>query len=494
MNLSKSKYVEYCNCPKLAWLHECKPELMEKTANNHADEGKEVGDLARGYFGKYINVLTLDENGNLDYNAMISKTKECIKNGTENICEASFSANGCYCQVDILHKVDGGYEIYEVKSATKIKPANENDVAFQKYVLEKSGINVVNTYLITLNSDYIRQGELDIKQLFKLTNMKDVVDEKYVDIENNIERAKQVLSSDIEPKCDISSVCGISGSPCGFKGYCLKRIPKPSVLDIYGFRKKYKCLKEGIITFEDVIKNNIKLKDIQKRQVETYLYDLPIYLDKENVKKFLDTLTYPLYFLDFETYQTAIPQYDGMWAYEQVPFQYSLHYKESKNGDIKHKEFLAKEGTDPRRQIAESLVKDIPTNACVVAYNGAFEIDRLLELSNIFDDLSEPLYKIAMNVVDPLEVFQKGYVYNKAMGGSFSIKSVLPALFPDDSRMDYHNLNNVHNGTEATQTFLKLSSMSKEQREEYRQCLLEYCKLDTLAMVLVVSKLYEFIE
>lgn len=128
-------------------------------------------------------MLTLDKNGNLDYEKMLLKTQDCLKNGTENICEASFSVNGCYCQVDILRKVDSGYEIYEVKSATQIKKENENDIAFQKYILEKSGINVVGTYLITLNSHYIRQGALDIQQLFSIKDMKDKVDKKYVDIE-----------------------------------------------------------------------------------------------------------------------------------------------------------------------------------------------------------------------------------------------------------------------------------------------------------------------
>jgi hypothetical protein len=200
-----------------------------------------------------------------------------------------------------------------------------------------------------------------------------------------------------------------------------------------------------------------------------------------------------MYFLDFETMQLAIPEFIGTKPFAQIPFQYSLHYIENEGGELKHKEFLAESGTDPRRAIAESLCRDIPRDVCVIAYNKSFECGRIRELADAFCDLSDHLLNIEGNIVDLIEPFRGGHYYNKNMGGSFSIKSVLPALFPSDPTLDYHNLEGVHNGGEAMTIFPKIKDMSPSEREEARRNLLEYCKLDTYAMVKVYEKLKEVI-
>lgn len=205
----------------------------------------------------------------------------------------------------------------------------------------------------------------------------------------------------------------------------------------------------------------------------------------------MKTLSYPIYFLDFETYQEAIPQYNGTWAYEQIPFQYSLHYIEKEDGELKHKEFLAETGIDPRRILAERLVEDIPMNVCVTAYNMVFEKGRIKELANLFDDLKEHLMNIHDNIKDLMIPFHDRLYYTKEMNGSYSIKYVLPALFPNDPDLDYHNLPVVHNGGEASSAFVDLINHEKEEQEKIRNGLLLYCGLDTLAMVKVWEKLKE---
>ena len=167
--------------------------------------------------------------------------------------------------------------------------------------------------------------------------------------------------------------------------------------------------------------------------------------------------------LDFETMQQAVPEFFGARPYQQIPFQYSLHYIEELGGALKHKEFLAESGKDPRRAIAESLCRDIPMFACVTAYNKSFECSRIKELAAEFPDLSVHLMNIQSNIRDLLVPFQSGYYYNRAMGGSFSIKSVLPALFPDDPALDYHNLEGIHNGGEAMSIFPKIKDMPPEE-------------------------------
>jgi len=212
-------------------------------------------------------------------------------------------------------------------------------------------------------------------------------------------------------------------------------------------------------------------------------------VDQAQIRQFLGQLSYPLYFLDFETVQTAIPRYIGTRPYAQIPFQYSLHWIEREGGPLMHREFLAEPGTDPRRALAERLCTDIPRDVCVTAYYMGFECTRIQELADTFPDLAEHLLNIRDHIVDLLTPFQSGWYYNRAMGGSFSIKSVLPALFPDDPALNYHNLEGIHNGSEAMAAFPAMEHMTPEEQARTRQNLLRYCELDTYAMVKVWEKL-----
>ena len=280
---------------------------------------------------------------------------------------------------------------------------------------------------------------------------------------------------------------------CPYWQYCSRNLPKPNVFDLYrmGAKKAEGYYKEGIISFDEVIKSGIPLNAMQRRQAEWQVFSNPTHIDKLGIKAFLDTLTYPLYFLDFESFQLCVPPYDGLKPFQQVPFQYSLHYIPEPNGDLRHKEFLADENRDPRRELAERLVEDIPQNVCVLAYNKAFECTRIKELAEAFPDLADRLLNIRDNIRDLLDVFRDGFVYDKAMGGSLSIKSVLPALFPDNPDLNYHNLNDVHNGTEAMDAYLSLRGMEETERDSLRASLLAYCKLDTMAMVMLWQRLRE---
>lgn len=174
--------------------------------------------------------------------------------------------------------------------------------------------------------------------------------------------------------------------------------------------------------------------------------------------------------------------------------QYSLHYIEEPGGELKHKEFLAESGVDPRRAIAESLCRDIPRNVCVTAYNKGFECERLKGLAAQFPDLAGHLLNFQDNIRGLLTPFQSGYYYNRAMGGSFSIKSVLPALFPDAPSLDYHNLEGVHNGSEAMTIFPKIKDMPPEEQVITRKQLFAYCRLNTYAMVKVWEALRETVK
>ena len=472
------------------------PELKAEDASREArmETGNEIGDLAMGLFGDFTETTVQTDDGKLDIPAMLAATQKCLADGVENICEAAFSYNGLYCAVDILRKEAGGYAIYEVKSASHEAEIYGVDIAYQKYVLEHCGVTVTGTYLVCINTDYVRGEELDIHGLFKIIDMTEWVALEYPLVENRLKVAEKTLASQTEPERDIGEHC-TNPYDCAYWGHCARHLPCPSVFDLYRLdgKKKFDYYRKGLAAFPDLL-GAAKLNDKQLRQIQHQLQDRPPEIDKAGIQSFLNTLSYPIYFLDFETMQQAIPQYPGAKPYAQIPFQYSLHYIETPGGELKHKEFLAESGVDPRRAIAESLCRDIPMHTCVTAYNRGFECSRLKELAALFPDLANHLLNIRDNIQDLLVPFQSGYYYNRAMGGSFSIKSVLPALFPNDPELDYHNLEGVHNGGEAMTIFPRIKNMTPEDAATARRNLLAYCKLDTYAMVKVWQKLQEAVK
>jgi hypothetical protein len=298
------------------------------------------------------------------------------------------------------------------------------------------------------------------------------------------------MDDPVEPLYGLSENCN-APYPCAFWEHCSAHLPSPSVFDLYRFRfkKEIEYYKKGVISYEDLEYDAATKNHIRSLQVSHELHDLGTYTDKKGIKKFLDTLSFPLYFLDFETMQPIIPEFVGTKPYAQIPFQYSLHYLETPDGELKHKEFLGISGEDPRRAIAEQLCADIPKNVCVLAYNKGFECGRIRELASYFPDLADHLLNIEKNIKDLIDPFRAGHYYNRAMGGSFSIKSILPAIYPDNPSLDYHNLEGVHNGGEAMDLFPKIKDLPIDEQAKARYNLLKYCELDTYAMVKVWEEL-----
>jgi hypothetical protein len=503
--LSKSRYTLYSQCPKALWLRVFKPEKATVDTSTEArfEAGNVVGDLAMGLFGPYKEVTVQRPDGGLDLAAMIEQTQAEMQQGTDTICEASFTYEGNYCAVDILRKTPDGWAIYEVKSSsfpefdgqeTKLEKYAP-DIAYQKWVLTQCGVHVTGTYLVCLNSDYVRQGELDIQQLFVVIDMRELVENELAKVPVRIPMAKQLLTSGDEPDFDLSEHCQ-KPYPCAFFDYCCRQHGVPdnhqTVFDLYRmpFGKKLAHYQAGRVSFDELRQE--PLSDKQQMQVECTLGQTE-HIDRKGISEFLDTLTYPLYFLDFETMQQAVPQYDGARPYQQITFQYSLHIKESETAPYDHREFLApNDGSDPRRHLAEQLCRDIPMDVCTLAYNKSFECSRIKELAALYPDLAVHLMNIREHIQDLLVPFQNGYYYVPAMHGSFSIKSVLPALFPDEPSLNYHNLDErCQNGGNAMTLFPLIQHMPPEEAAASREALLRYCELDTWAMVKVWEKLRE---
>lgn len=490
MNLSKSKYCRGLQCKKMLWLEKYKKE--EQTILNNTsilEQGNAVHEVAKYLFGHHINI-EFSEN----LNQMIKDTYITIESYRNIvITEASFNYQNNFCSVDILKKTGDKYEIYEVKSSTELKDIYINDAAYQYYVLKNLGFNITKCTIIVINNKYIRKGALELDKLFIKQDITNDVINLQTTVKEKIFEINEYTDTEIEPQDDIDLKC-FKPYECPFFKYCTKHLPNDNVFNLASMHnsKKIKLYQEGIYNYKDLLNSDLNDKQIQ--QIEYELYNKEDYINIDKIKEFITELTYPLYFLDFETYQMPIPLYDNVSPYEQIPFQYSLHYLEQPEGNLYHKEFLSESNIDPRRILAEKLIQDIPKDTCVLAYNMSFEKSVIKKLANIYPDLSDHLMNIYNNIKDLMIPFRNRDYYSKDMHGSYSIKYVLPALFPNDENLNYKNLDLIHNGEEAMNKFKELSNLEGKELEYTRNRLLRYCELDTYAMVKIYEKLKEIIK
>ena len=490
MNLSKSRYTLGIRCKKLLWLSCYKGEEKEDLGNESVlENGNKVGDLARGLFGNY-NLINYDDN----YKNMIDDTKKELLNKPNIICEASFSYDGNFCSVDILKNDNNGVDIYEVKSSADLKSIYIDDVAYQTWVLKKLGLNVKKSFVVYVNRYYVKNGEFDINKYFIIEDVTDKIDLDKV--EKEIKSLKNIINSKDEPNIDLSLGCH-KPYDCPFFKYCTKDLITPNVFNVgwrASFTKKLDMYYKRTISYKDILDAG-GFNEKANEQMRFELYDLPPKINKDKITKFLSQLSYPLYFLDFESYQESIPTIDGTNPYQQLCFQYSLHYYLKEDGELHHKEYLSNDyNGNPMYGLCKQLCNDIPKNSCILVYSKSFEVPRLKEMANLFPEFSDHLLNIADNIVDLLVPFQNQDYYVKEMGGSASIKKVLPALFPNDPALDYHNLDQVHKGDEASNAYLSLKDLPKEEEEKLRLNMLKYCGLDTYAMVKIYDKLKEVVK
>ena len=491
--LSKSSYCRCVQCEKILWLSKYKDDKKADDNNESVFEtGREVGELAKGLFGDYVDIPS-DEK----LNVRCEKTERLLKDKANVITEASFIYDNNFCSVDILKNDSDGVEIYEVKSSTKIKDIYVDDAAYQYFVLSNLGLNVKKVAIVYLNNEYIRTGQLDIRKLFNIEDITSIAQEKQNEIRANISMANdymEVHDPDNEPVKDIGTYC-FDPYPCAFWQYCTKDLPRPNVFDISGMQKrsKFKKYYEGKISFEDL--KNEKINGKYLEQIDFELNDRKPKINKRAIENLLDSLRYPLYFIDYESCQYAIPELEGTKAYQQIPFQYSLHIIEEEGSPIEHKEFLAKTGDENIiRTFAESMINDMPEDGSVIVYNKTFESTRNKEIGEMYPDLKPEMDRFNNNMVDLMIPFRNRDYYTKEMQGSYSIKYVLPALYPDDPELDYKELSLIHKGDEASNAFLSLKDKTPEEKKVIREALLAYCKLDTLAMVKIWENFHEVIS
>jgi len=490
MTLSKSQYIRGLQCHKSLWLYKHKPELRDKPdtqTESLFEKGYEVGEIAKELFPNGVEI----EFNESDFNVMITKTKELIENGCEVIYEATFKEYGIFAMADILVRNGDAWDIYEVKASTHVKEYHINDTSIQWYAISQA-INLNRAYVVHINNQYVRNKDISPRALLCRVDITDIVKQNQENIEPTLKEMSKMLQGDM-PDISIGKHCDDPHS-CDFSTHCWQHIPKQnSIFDIsYAMGKQWKLLDMGVYSINDIpddfhFGSNASLQLAHHKSQE-------IKIDKSAIKEFLNTIEYPINFFDFETFQNAVPRFDNQRPYAQMPFQYSLHILH-KDGTLEHKEFLASEYEDPREPLINQMLNDITPTGSIIAFNQSFEITQIKNLALFCPDKSEELLALNERFIDLAHPFQYKHYYHPKFKGKYSIKVVLPTLFPDNDELDYKKLGSIQNGGDAMDTFANLYLLKdKSKVEEIRKDLLAYCHLDTLAMVRIWEKLCEIVQ
>ncbi|MCK9280772.1 MAG: DUF2779 domain-containing protein [Melioribacteraceae bacterium] len=485
--LSKSSYIKGLQCEKQLYFYKHNYDLKDSVSEMQLaifKKGTDTGILAQSLFPDGIDASA---SSHFKYKEGIEKTSKLMLNQNQTIYEAAFVYDEILVIADIVVKSGNTINVYEVKSGTSVTNVIINDAAIQYHVISNAGYKINDFSIIYINRNYIRDGELDIDSLFKIKSVKQKIKSLQKNIYKNINHFNEILSQSEAPQIGIGSHC-TNPYQCSFIGTCWKDVPVYSIFNIAGLsqEKKFDLYNKGITELKN-IPGDYPLTPLQWLQVNSELRNEKVIKQKE-IKSFLAKLKYPLYFLDFESFQPAVPIFDKSKPYQQIPFQFSLHIKESEDSQLKHYEFLAEPATDPRTKLADALIPLIGNSGSIVVYNKVYEVSILNKIATDFPEYAEDLANILSKIVDLMEPFEKRYYYSPDLKGSYSIKYVLPSLVPE---LSYAGLA-IKEGGEASLFYEQLLHEEDYRKiESVKEALLRYCELDTLAMVKIVERLRE---
>ena len=483
LSISKSKFIWGLQCPKLLWhAYNAKELIPETDAATQAifDQGHDVGALAKQMFPDGIEVGAGVRD--LDETIRLSQTALKLR---KPLFESAFSASGGYCRTDVLRPAPGNaWDLIEVKSTTSVKEVHLDDLAFQTWVLAGAGLKIRRSYLCHINSDFVRCGDIEPKKFFTMEDLTTQIAELSKSVTGKLDAMFQVIRQRQHPDIKIGLHCDDPYS-CALHDHCWQFLPPHSVFDLYrGGKKGFDLLNRGVTALAD-IPDTFKLTSNQALQKQCATSGKP-HVNKPAIAKFLAQLEYPVSYLDFETFNTAIPLFDGLHPYQQVPFQFSLHTVRAPGAEPEHTMFLAEGRHDPRPEFMLTLRDALAGTGSVVAFNASFELGRLKECCATLPKFSPWVKAVEARVVDLLSPFRSFAYYHPDQHGSASLKSVLPAL----TGKGYDELA-IQEGGAASNEFLRVTfgEVDEAERQRVRHELEVYCTQDTEGMVWITDAL-----
>jgi len=488
--LTKSKFLNGIQCPKLLWTRCNAPqEIPEPSERLQAifDMGNRVGELATRRYPGGTRVQEDDFVKNLEEtrNLLASKTPKPIY-------EAGIQSGRVYARADILcpSTKPGKWDVIEVKCSTKSKEIYLQDIAFQRYCYEQAGLSIDRCYLMHVNNQYVRQGEIDPEEFFTLLDVTEEIRDFYNQVPSLIQGSLRIIDLPAQPNISIREHCG-KPYECQMKPVCWAFLPEGNVLQLSrGKSKGFDLIDQGITLIKD-IPGDFKLTDNQQIQRSCAISGRE-HVDKREIDGFIKGLRYPLYFMDFETIWEVLPRFDGIRPYQQVPFQFSVHIQRSPGASLEHVSFLHKSTDDPRKYFICFLRDCMGSEGDVIVYNQSFEEGRLKEIAEAFPEFAVSCQEMALRMMDLLVPFRKFQYYHPGQKGSASLKKVLPAL----TGSGYEGLT-IAEGGMASAEYARVTygkDVTDVDRNQVYADLETYCGLDTKAMGDILEKLKAFIR
>lgn len=485
MFITKSKFLIGLECPRCFWkaMNEKNNDELSHQQDQIIKQGSQVGELAKSLFS---NGIDLSKN---NFNENLEATKDYLYLDYV-IFEGGFKVDNLYARVDILvPNSDESYDIVEVKSSTKVEDRHIYDIAFQKYVCEKSGVSIKECHVLHINNSYIKDGDINLNELFIKENITNEVESIYAQIPMLIEELTNIYKKDEAPILEAKEYL-LKKYPCNFDSECWSFLPKYNVSKLYKIKKNKaaELIKNDVVDIVSV--PDEKLSSNQLVQKKAIINNKP-HINKDGIRLFTSKLQYPIHYFDFETFMEPIPRFDGSKSYSQIPFQYSLHiqYEDRK---LEHFEFLHTDSTDPRKKILSSMIEKLGDKGSIVVFNQAFEKTRLKELAALYPEHSSSISNILERIVDLLEPFSKFHYYSPLQNGSCSIKKVLPAV----TGKSYEGMD-IANGGDASTLYFKATfgnDFDEDDKVKIYSDLLKYCKLDTEGMVWIINELKRIVN
>ncbi|MDV7338539.1 DUF2779 domain-containing protein [Terasakiella sp. A23] len=477
--LTKSRYINSMGCQTFHWLavHDPLPYFEPEPGSIQAI-GTAIGEHACKLFPGGVLV----EEAAFEHQKALETTQKLMADETvPAIFEACLEYKNIRIWVDILERLPNNqWGLREVKSSTSVKEYHTHDVALQLHVLEGCGLTVASAELIHINRHYIRgAGEIEWDQLFVRQELMGFLPP----VEDNIQAAFDVLHQEDAPAPIYTSEC----KKCDFYDTCCGDKPEDWILHLPRLTsKKFQQLTDlGIESARD-IPTDFSLTANQATVRKVWQTDKPFISD--NLPKALKQFQRPAYYLDFETFAPALPLYEGSRPFQNMPFQWSLHHMDE-DDTLTHWEFLADGDENPAYSFTKTLVDRLAfTDGPIIVYS-SYERQILNGVKENFPEFAEEIDNLISRLQDLL-LIARGYTYFKEYKGSFSIKAVGPTLAPT---VRYDALDHVNDGLGAAYAFETIAAglLIDEEVQTLRQALIDYCTLDTLAMVEVHSSLLQ---
>ncbi len=382
-----------------------------------------------------------------------------------------------------------------MKSSTHVKDYHLHDISFQKYCYESAGLGIRKCFVVHVNSEYAKHGKIEPKEFFAREEVTDKVAELMPDVPSRIKTILAITKLKQCPEFKYGEDYhkddyGVHGNDRFWKEH-----PDSDIINLYwGGKDAIELFNEGILRIRD-IPAGYELNKKQQIQKQAHTDDKH-HIDHKELAAFLKRLQYPLYFIDFESYQTAIPLYDGLRPYQQIPFQFSVHITTKKGQRPKHHSFIAKGAGDPRPAFILALKGALGSKGSVIVYNQTFEQTVLRSLAEQMPQYSEWVEATVERMVDLLSPFRSFAYYHPLQNGKASLKSVLPAL----TGITYDDFE-IANGSDASLSYLFITHGSYEgdkatpkEARAIRKHLERYCGQDTKGMIHILEKLEGFVS